>query len=124
MRLEEQGQKYSKNWTTPKKMLPIQNWEYTINKGSYYTLDKMMHVIKNEGYSPSQELIVEECNGKFFILDGHHRNFALGRLGKTLVPYYVISSSKNIKSSNEENRKTNIRNYYSMCYLIIIPYYY
>lgn len=91
LELEMKGQFYSKKWTTPKKLLPMQYEVDTLKHGSYYTLEEMENIIKNEGYKPSEEIDVIEVDKKLYILEGHHRNFAAGRIGKTLVPYYTVA---------------------------------
>ena len=52
-----------------------------------YTMEEMVNVLKEQGYDPSCGIEVFESNGRYYIYEGHHRNFAMAYLGKTLIPY-------------------------------------
>lgn len=85
---ELQGESYTKTWTTPKKLLPVQA-EWAIYKGGDkgYTFEQLKDIIKKEGYNPHEHIETISVDGRMYIVNGHHRNFVSGSLGKTLVPY-------------------------------------
>lgn len=91
LELEMQNKYYAKKWTSPKKLLPMQREMDTIRKGGEYTLDEMKEIIDMQGFKPSEEIDVLNVDGILSIVEGHHRNFAAGSLGKTLVPYYELA---------------------------------
>ncbi len=80
---------YGKMWASPEKFLPLQGVMQTggIGFGSGLDFNQIRDLIKINGYDPSKEIEVIEVDGKFYIIEGHHRNFALANLGKTLIPY-------------------------------------
>ena len=78
-------------WTSPKKLLPLQDELDTIYTGSCYNLNTLVDIIKKEGYDPTREIFTIEVDDRMYIIEGHHRNFAAGSLGKTLVPYLTIA---------------------------------
>ena len=84
------GKPFAKNWTSPKTLLPLQGIRETASKYTY-SLDEMINIIKNSGYLPNRPIEVVEADGYKGIIEGHHRNFAMASLGKTLVPYEVIA---------------------------------
>lgn len=59
-------------------------------------LGELIEAIKTEGYIPSEEIETINVDGIFYIIEGHHRNFASLYAGKTLVPY------KNIAKDDEQ----------------------
>lgn len=81
---------FAKNWTSPKTLLPLQGIRETVGR-AVYSFDEMENIIKKEGYLPDKPIEVVESNGYRGIIEGHHRNFAMANLGKTLVPYEVIA---------------------------------
>ncbi len=81
---------FAKNWTSPKILLPLQGIRETAGKATY-SFDAMIDTINKEGYMPDKPIEVVEANGYKGIIEGHHRNFAMASLGKTLVPYEVIA---------------------------------
>ena len=103
--LYRNGKNFTKNWTSPKKLLPTQTERDKIAKGSYVTLDEMLSILKNKGYDPEEAICVSEYQNNKYILDGHHRNFASAVLKKTLVPFFVYESDK---SDDEKIRKKAI----------------
>ena len=106
LELEMQGEFYAKKWTTPKKLLPMQDEMDTLSHGTYYTLEEMENIIKEEGFKPSAEIDVIEVDKKLYILEGHHRNFATGRIGKTLVPYYTVAKDdEQVKGYSRDSAK-------------------
>ncbi len=103
--LDLQGKYYGKLWTSPKKILPIQSANSTLGRGFYYTLEELRNKMKNEGYNPGEEIEVLEGCGTLYILQGHHRNFAAGSLGKTLVPYTIVRENNSSIISLSKNGK-------------------
>ena len=81
---------FVKNWTSPKTLLPLQGIRETYGRATY-TFDEMVDIIKKDGYMPNSPIEVAEADGYMGIIEGHHRNFAMAELGKTLVPYEVIA---------------------------------
>jgi len=90
LELELKGETYAKMWTSPKRLLPLQGERDTLGQATY-TIDEMVAKIKEEGYDQRYEIEALEVDKKLYILEGHHRNFASGYLGKTLVPYVVLA---------------------------------
>lgn len=87
-----EDKKFTKNWTSPKMLLPMQGIRETDGvTSSGYTLDRMVDVIEKNGYLPDKPIEVAEANGYKGIIEGHHRNFAMACLGKTLIPYEVVA---------------------------------
>lgn len=85
-----EGKQFGKNWTSPKTLLPMQGERETYGKASL-DFGEMIESIKNYGYIPSEEIEILEVDGLKYIYEGHHRNFAAGYLGKTLVPFTTIA---------------------------------
>ena len=81
----DKNEYFTKNWTSPKTMLPLQNIMETI-----YGFEEIEKSIKEKGFLPEKGIDVVEVEGYKFIIEGHHRNFAAAYAGKTLVPYEVI----------------------------------
>ncbi len=81
---------FAKTWTSPKTLLPLQGIRETAGR-AIYSLDEMIDIINKEGYMPDKPIEVVEASGYKGIIEGHHRNFAMASLGKTLVPYEVIA---------------------------------
>lgn len=57
------------------------------------SLENMIHKIDKEGYNPSESIKTVKVDGNYYIIDGHHRNFASAYLDKTLVPYEVLAEN-------------------------------
>ncbi len=85
-----EGKYFAKNWTSPKKLLPLQREMDTLSRAEY-TIDEMIEKIDSVGYLPNQPIDIIEVDGYQAIIEGHHRNFAAAYLGKTLVPYEVMA---------------------------------
>ena len=85
-------QPFSKKWTSPKTLLPLQREEDTLKEGnSLYNLEEFVEKLKVEGYNPEAAIEVIEVDGIKYIIEGHHRNFAAAINKSTLVPYEVIA---------------------------------
>lgn len=93
LELELSNKPYGKMWTSPKKLLPLQDERdtYSAGFGSGMTFAELMEKIKDEGYDPSSEVEVVLVDNRLYIIEGHHRNFIEGQMGKTLVPYNIIA---------------------------------
>ena len=91
--LEEKS--YGKMWTSPKKLLPLQSEIDTMEAGwdSNLTLEELATKIRKEGYNPASKIEVIEVDGRLYILEGHHRNFAAAKAGNTLIPYSVVAKN-------------------------------
>lgn len=83
------GKKYGKTWASPKIFLPLQRISDTAGcgLGSNLNFEQMVESIKQNGYKPDKEIEVIYVNDKYYIIEGHHRNFASAYIGKTLIPY-------------------------------------
>lgn len=83
---------FAKKWASPKIFLPMQNERLTFGQ-TLMTRDltEMISNINKNGYYADSPIEIYEVDGKKFISEGHHRNFALGYLGKTLIPYEEIA---------------------------------
>lgn len=102
---EEDGIPYGKMWTTPKKLLPLQGIRDTCGSGLYMTFEEMLDSISKFGYLPEAPILIVEYQGKKYIIEGHHRNFASAQLGKSLVPYEVRASDKSDDPKKRERAK-------------------
>ena len=89
----DKDQPFSKKWTSPKTLLPLQREMDTVQKGSYNTLDEITKSIKEKGYLPNEAIEIVEVDDIKYIIEGHHRNFASAFLGKTLVPYEILAKN-------------------------------
>lgn len=85
-----EGKPFGKTWASPKIFLPLQGERDTYGMASM-DFGEMIESIKQNGYIPSKELEILEVDDMKYIYEGHHRNFAAGYIGKTLVPYNVIA---------------------------------
>lgn len=92
--LDKDGKSYSKYWASPKIFLPLQNDRETlgIGYGSGLSLEQLEKKISKEGYDASSQINVVNVEGVYYIIEGHHRNFATAHLGKTLIPFEVIAT--------------------------------
>ena len=88
------GKEFAKNWGSPKTFLATQIIGQTFNgyinnKGEciQYSLKEWEQILKKQSYDPNCPILIKEKKGLKFIWNGHHRNFAMARLGKTLIPY-------------------------------------
>lgn len=102
------GKPYGKMWGSPEKFLPLQGIMETggIGYGSGLDFDELKERIDKDGYDPGKEIEVVEVEGKFYIIEGHHRNFAVANLGKTLIPYKMSST---LDQKQAEERAKTIR---------------
>lgn len=87
-----EGKDYAKKWTSPKLLLPLQQERETLLKSvNGYDIEKMVESIQKNGYDPSKPIEIFEYDGKKYIYEGHHRNFASAISGKTLIPYEKVN---------------------------------
>ena len=87
----KKGYYFTKTWASPQIFLPMQGERDTLSKGfGGYDFEEMMKAIQEKGYDPSSAIDVFEKDGRFYILEGHHRNFVMAYLGKTLIPYELL----------------------------------
>lgn len=84
---------FTKNWISPKLLLPLQNEREMLSKASM-TFEEMYESIERNGFLPDEPIEIVEVDGYKGIIEGHHRNFAAAELGKTLVPYKVIGKDE------------------------------
>ena len=88
---DREGKNYGKMWGSPEKFLPLQGIRetYGIGFGSGMDFEQIKALIDKNGYDPGKKIEVVEVEGKFYIIEGHHRSFAVANLGKTLIPYEI-----------------------------------
>ena len=93
------GKPYGKTWASPKIFLPMQRIMSTTlhGYGSGLDFNQIVESIKKDGYKPDEEIEIVHVDDKYYIIEGHHRNFASAYLGRTLVPY-----KESINVSKEE----------------------
>lgn len=103
---DRDGYTYSKKWTSPKTLLPLQNVRDTA-----VDFDEIVDSIRNNGYLPSEAIDVVVVDGVRGIINGHHRNFAAANLGISLVPYNVIA--KDDETMKKYTRKDTARSRFS-----------
>ena len=105
MEHKREGKEYAKNWASPKIFIPTQSARETggIGLGSGMNFEEVKQAIKTDGYDPSKPLEVVEDDGVYYLMEGHHRNFACAMLGKTLIPY------KKFERYSEEESKKMVR---------------
>lgn len=89
----EQNDTFPKMWASPKQFIPLQSEIQTysgkvLDDGS---LEQLTEKIIEQGYDPSEAIEIIEVDGYPYILEGHHRNFATIRAGKTLIPYQIVA---------------------------------
>ena len=88
----QNNEKVSKYWTSPKVFIPTQKIGLTCGVGfSGFTLDELTYLIQKRGFNQKCAIEVAEVEDVMYIMDGHHRNFALVQANKTLVPYYKLN---------------------------------
>lgn len=87
-------EEFGRKWAHPMMFLPLQRECDTLAAGqSNMSLENMIHKIDKEGYNPSESIKTVKVDGNYYIIDGHHRNFASAYLDKTLVPYEVLAEN-------------------------------
>lgn len=97
LELKKENKPYGKTWASPKWFLPLQGIRETDAPGGMgIDLYALEDIIKEEGYRYDKPISVIQVDGFYYIIEGHHRNFAVGELGKTLIPYYVMARDDEI----------------------------
>lgn len=99
---------FTKNWTSPKTLLPLQRERDTLAHGMMYTFEELIETIKEEGYDPSSDIEVVEVDGIKYIIEGHHRNFCSAYIGKTLVPYTIIAKDDESIPGFKDSARTRV----------------
>lgn len=90
--LEKEGKHFSKTWRSPKWFLPLQNIQSTGGSGGLgLDSNEFEKMLREEGYNYDCPINVVQVDGYYYIIEGHHRNFVMGYMGKTLIPYEVIA---------------------------------
>ena len=87
-----QNKPFTKNWTSPKTLLPLQHERDTLSK-AIYSFDELLDSIQKYGYLPNSAIEIVEVDGYPCIIEGHHRNFCSAYLGNTLVPYEILAKN-------------------------------
>lgn len=95
--LEKQGKHYAKTWRSPQWFLPLQDIRSTGGTGAMGMDSNEFEVmLRKEGYNYDCPITVIQVDGYYYIIEGHHRNFVMGFMKKTLVPYDVIARDDEI----------------------------
>ena len=109
-----QNKPFGKTWASPLLMIPCQTlgetWEPQI--GSVWNLQEMEQEIRKNGYYPDKEIEIFKIDGINYILEGHHRNFACIRAGKTLIPYIDLMQFEEGKERYKNGRYPSSRKNY------------
>lgn len=71
-------------WASPKLFLPTQPMGDTV-----HTFSNLRNKIKQEGFQKKEAPIAMKKGDMYWVLDGHHRNFAAASLGINLIPYTI-----------------------------------
>lgn len=106
-------QPFAKKWASPKIFLPLQRERDTLGQGSYSTsIQDTIDSIKRSGYYLDSAIEVLDVDGAKYIYEGHHRNFAMAYLGRTLIPYDVIAKDDETiyNSQNTARQRANSLN--------------
>lgn len=89
---------FPRNWTSPKMLLPRQGERDTLGESLIgYSIEDMRKIIKEEGYNIDYPIDIIEVDGIKYIIEGHHRSFASGNIGLTLVPYVLVGKDDELK---------------------------
>lgn len=100
---------FARKWASPKIFLPLQSERDTMYEGSEYNIDEMISIIKKEGYKVDEDIETIELKDRKYIIEGHHRNFAAAKTGKTLIPYTILESDKTTISDRFRKRAESIQ---------------
>ena len=84
-----EGKYVPKKWASPKIFVPTQSIRDTWD--GFTNIKDVAKSIKENGYDMNQEISTIEVDGIKYLLDGHHRNFAVAMNGNTLVPYNQLA---------------------------------
>lgn len=90
-----ENKSFSKKWVSPKTLLPLQKERDTLAT-ALYTFEEMVESIEKNGYLPNKPIEIVEVDGRSYIIEGHHRNFASAYLNKTLVPIEVLAKDDEV----------------------------
>ena len=70
-------------------------------------IDAVTKSVEQNGYNPTNAVIVVKRDGMFLLSDGHNSAFGAAKAGVNLIPYYVEETDgKEYVSSMEEQIKT------------------
>lgn len=110
-----QGKSFGKKWASPKIFLPLQSERETLGMGRYMNINEVLSSIKTKGYNPSEPIETIKVDGKYYIIEGHHRNFGTALAKKTLVPYVVLAENDEYikeysNTARQRTKGTNERN--------------
>ena len=97
-----------KTWASPKILLPTQSIKGIKNlKNVDHGIDAVTKSVEQNGYNPTNAVIVVKRDGMFLLSDGHNSAFGAAKAGVNLIPYYVEETDgKEYVSSMEEQIKT------------------
>lgn len=97
-----------KTWASQKILLPTQSMKGIKNlKSVDHGIDAVTKSVEQNGYNPTNAVIVVKRDGMFLLSDGHNSAFGAAKAGVNLIPYYVEETDgKEYVSSMEEQIKT------------------
>lgn len=86
---DREGRDYSKRWASPKLFIPTQSIRDTcgMSWSSGMSFDDIKNSIQNDGYDLTKPIEIIDVDGIYYLMEGHHRNFANVKAGNTLIPY-------------------------------------
>ena len=99
MNLENININKGRIWASPKIFLPTQALGDTI-----HTYEKVRKSIEKNGYDTKQTICAAKRGGMYFLIDGHHRNFASASAGINLIPYSIREDTRKELYTVEEQR--------------------
>lgn len=116
MQLEKNHKDINIVWASPKIFIPSQAFFDTI-----YTYSNIKESIGQKGYDTSKKIFASKRGGMYFLLDGHHRNYAAVANGINILPYHINREKDDGKVYTIEEQKDILRNilgqrYYSVLY--------
>lgn len=113
----EQG--YCANfWMSPKQILPTQKIGETLDRDGYGggSIDSIKESIKQNGFDRRFWIETFEYEGRTYMIDGHHRLYALAETGNTLIPYYNMEMSEFEKRLRSREMTLDMLAIYKNCY--------
>lgn len=99
MNLENRNINIGRIWASPKIFLPTQAFGDTV-----HAYEKIRKSIEKNGYDTKQTICATKRGGMYFLIDGHHRNFASASVGINLIPYSVREDTRKELYTVEEQK--------------------
>ena len=107
--LDKNGKEYSKMWRSPQWFLPLQDIMDTGGAGDLgLDSNQFEKMIKKDGYRYDCPITAIQVDGYYYIIEGHHRNFVMGYMGKTLIPYQIIGKDDEIMQGYKSTARERV----------------